>query len=62
MKNIFRKRTETEIEELKEYYLHMALDILKIMIVNVIATWMAVLVVTIIFGPKAMKMGRLPKS
>ena len=54
MKNIFRKRTEDEKDQLKEEALKVLIEMVKIMAVNILATWMAVLIVTIIFGPKAM--------
>jgi len=54
MKNIFRKRTEDEKDRMKDEAVQVLIEVVKILAINVLATWMAVLLTVIIFGPKAM--------
>ncbi len=59
LKNPFRKRTEEESEVMKENTLKFSLNLLLVIAINVIATWLAVVVVVCIFGPRALTpMGR----
>lgn len=54
MKNIFRKRTEDEIDLLKDDALKVFIEVLKIIAINVLSTWAAVLIVLCIYGPKSL--------
>jgi len=54
MKNIFRKRTEDELDLMKDEGIKLLIDVVKILAINVLATWMAVLVVVLIYGPKSL--------
>ena len=59
LKNPFRKRTEEETELMKENALKYCLNFLLVIAINVIATWLAVVVAVCIFGPRAITpMGR----
>ncbi len=54
MKNIFRKRTEDEVDRMKDEGVRFLIDIIRLLAFNVISTWAAVRIVLIIFGPQTL--------